>query len=94
MAEQAHLKVRLLPGSSRNEVAGWREDALCIKLTARPVENAANRALIEFLADLLRLKKNQVEIVSGHKSRDKLIRILDVGQADFDSRLRALIGDA
>ena len=84
---QALLKVHVLPRGSKNEVTGRREDALCIKLTAPPVENAANKALIEFIADLLGIKKGQVEIVSGHKSREKTLRISGIGQEEVDGLL-------
>jgi len=85
--DQVLLKVHVLPRGSKNEVTGRREGALCVKLTAPPVENAANKALIEFIADLLGVKKSQVEIVSGHKSREKTLRITGVGQSQLDSRL-------
>ena len=87
VGDQAFLKVHLVPRSSRNEVVGRRGDVVCIKLSAPPVENAANKALIEFVADLLQIKKNQVEIVAGHKSRDKTLRISGVPQSELASRI-------
>ena len=47
------LKVRVQPRASRNEVTGWRDGVLSVRLTAPPVEGAANRACRDFLADLL-----------------------------------------
>ena len=87
MAEEAILRVHVTPRGSRNEATGWRDGKLCVKLTAPPVENAANKALVEFLADLIRVRIKQVEIVSGHKTREKRLRISGIGQAEMDSRL-------
>ena len=85
--DQVLLKVHVLPRGSKNETTGWRDGALRIKLTAPPVENAANKALIELIADLLGVRKSQVEIVSGHRNREKTLRITGVGQSQLDSRL-------
>jgi len=85
--QAAILKVHVLPRGSKNKVTGRREGALCVKLTAPPVENAANKALIEFIADLLEVRKSQVEIVSGHKSREKTLRITGIRQEEVDGLL-------
>ena len=67
------LKVFVLPRSSKNMLAGRHGDALKIKLTAPPVEGAANKMCITFLAQRLGLPKSSLEIVSGHAGRTKLI---------------------
>jgi len=69
------FKVRVQPKSSKNEVWGLYQDALKIKLTAPPVEGKANKALLEFIADWLGIKKSQVEIISGHTGRLKTIKV-------------------
>jgi hypothetical protein len=69
------FKVYLQPRSSRTEIAGLYGDALKIRLTAPPVNNAANRMCIDFLARCLKLPKSSVEIVLGHTGRNKQIRI-------------------
>jgi uncharacterized protein len=83
MAETT-LKIRLTPRGSRNEILGWEGNTLRVKITAPPVEGAANKACIEFIADKLGLKRAQVSIVSGDKSRDKILKI--VGLTDQDVR--------
>lgn len=70
-----YLRVRLQPRSSRNAIDGVQGDCLRLRLTAPPVEDTANKALIEFLSDLLNIKKSSIEIDSGHKSREKRVRI-------------------
>ena len=78
-ATGATFRVRVQPGASENEIVGVQEDALKIKINAPPVKGKANRALIDFLAEKLRVKKSDVEIMSGHTSRIKKIRVLGEG---------------
>jgi len=67
--------VRVIPRSSRSQVAGVKGDALRVKLTAPPVEGAANEALIGFLAERLGVRKSAVSIISGEKNRSKTVRV-------------------
>ena len=83
LIEKVRLKVHLNPRSSRNQVTGWQGDVLSIKLTAPPVEGAANKAAIEFLAECLGIKKSQITLVSGQTSRDKVFEITGVSQSDL-----------
>ena len=93
MAEFADLKVHVQPRASRSEVIGWREDALAIRLTAPPVEGAANKACRDFLAQWLGVKRADVELVSGEKSREKRFRITGLDETALqqliDRRLTA-----
>lgn len=69
------FRVHVQPRSSRNQVVGLHGDALKVKLTAPPVEGAANAACIAFLADALGLPKSALSIVAGHTGRRKAIAI-------------------
>jgi uncharacterized protein len=69
------LSVKLQPRASANEIAGPLGAELRIKVTAPPVEAAANEALIELLADHLDCVRGRVELVRGHKSRHKIVKI-------------------
>lgn len=69
------LIVRVLPRASRNLVVGVEQGAIKIKLTAPPVEGAANAALMEFVADWLGVRKSAVTIVSGEKARHKRVQV-------------------
>jgi uncharacterized protein (TIGR00251 family) len=71
----ATLRVRVIPRAKRNEIAGWREGALVVRLTAPPVEGAANRLLLRFLSRHLGVRPADVVIASGEKSREKVLRI-------------------
>ena len=78
-ATGATFRVRVQPGASKNEIVGVQGDALKIKINAPPVKGKANRALMDFLAGELGMKKSEVEIISGHRSRIKKIKVLGEG---------------
>ena len=65
------FKVFVQPKSSKNMITGIYSDALKIKLTAPPVDGAANKMCIKFLAKCLEVPKTSLEIISGHASRTK-----------------------
>lgn len=81
------IQVKVVPRSSRNQIVGRENDVFKIKLTAPPVEGKANKALREFLAKRLGLAKGGVEIISGERSRQKLVRIHGRSKADVDRLL-------
>jgi len=84
----ATLKVRVIPRAKRNEIAGRREDALVVRLTAPPVEGAANKLLRRFLAERLEVRASDVAIAAGEKSRDKVLRIEGLSQEELTGRLK------
>jgi uncharacterized protein (TIGR00251 family) len=63
------------------------DGGLKIRLTAPPVDGAANEALVKFLAAQLGVAKSNVEIVSGHTSREKIVRVNGISPADMDKIL-------
>jgi len=79
--------VRVIPRSSRNEVVGRQSDALKVKLTAPPVEGAANAALIAFLAEQLGVRKSAVSIIAGERNRNKTVRVEGVTRERVEQAL-------
>jgi uncharacterized protein len=79
--------VRVQPRASRDEVSGVVEGALRIRLRAPALENRANEALCEFLADLLKRPKSAVRILSGEHSRTKRVAIDGVTRQQIESLL-------
>jgi uncharacterized protein (TIGR00251 family) len=71
----ARLKVKVVPGSSRDQIAGWLGDALKINVTAPPERGKANEAVIELVAERLGLPASDVEIVTGHGAPMKELSI-------------------
>ncbi len=82
--EAVTLSVRIQPRASKNELMLLEGGTIKIRLTAPPVDGAANEALARFLADTFSVAKSQVEIVSGHTSKNKIVRISSIDQTDVD----------
>src|SRR5207245_7049262 len=81
------ISIRVQPRASRNAVVGWTGDTLNIRLTAPPVEGAANTACLKFLADLLDVPSSHIEILQGARSRTKVLRITGLTQEEVHARL-------
>ena len=74
------FSVRVQPRASKDEIAGEMGGALKVRLRAPAVEDRANEALVEFLAQLLKTSRAAVRILSGERSRTKRIEIRGVTQ--------------
>ena len=82
------FKVRVVPRSSRTEIVGEHDGALRVRLTAPPVEGAANLALVRLLARALDVSPGAVEIISGKSSRTKTVSIAGFSVAGLERLLR------
>jgi len=77
------VRLHVLPRAKRGELAGLHNGALKIRVMAPPVENAANRAVIEFFSELLCISKSNLKILAGNKSREKVLQIKGLSIVDF-----------
>ncbi|MEF2231052.1 MAG: DUF167 domain-containing protein [Pseudodesulfovibrio sp.] len=77
------MAVWVQPGARKSEVAGLYQDCVRIRLAAPAVDNKANKALLAFVADLLKLKKSQVSIERGHASRKKHLAVESTTEPDW-----------
>jgi hypothetical protein len=84
---QAKLSVKVHPGAKKNAVTALSEGIWEVRVTAPPIQNKANLALIEFLSQSLGLGKSAVTILKGHTSRHKLVLIDGLSQAQVIERL-------
>jgi len=82
-----HLHVR--PGAKRSAIAGVHGARLKVAVKAPPVDGKANAALVEFLADLLRLPRRQVVLESGAAHRDKTVRVVATARVGVAAAIRA-----
>ena len=73
--ESCTIKVRVQPKSSRNQVDGFQDGALRVRVTAAPTESQANAAVIAILAKTLGVSKSRLEIIRGYSSRDKVVSV-------------------
>jgi hypothetical protein len=85
------VDVVLQPRASRNEVTGIQGGRLKIKVTSPPVEGMANKKLCEFLADLLGIGKQRVQVIAGQAARIKRVKISDVSMDEVQRKLMPLL---
>jgi uncharacterized protein (TIGR00251 family) len=78
------IRVKVLPRSSRDEIAGVEDGIVRIKLTAPPVQGKANKALIKLLAKHLGVPKQSIAIVAGERARLKSVAIEGVKLVDLE----------
>ena len=81
------LAVKLQPRASKSEIGGALGEELRIKVTAPPVDAAANEALIRLLAETLDCPRNCVELIRGHTSRHKTIKLHGLEAAAVAAKL-------
>ncbi|MDB6174900.1 MAG: hypothetical protein JWL59_4211 [Chthoniobacteraceae bacterium] len=81
------LRIRVVPNAKRSEVAGVYGEAVRIKIAAPALDGKANEALREFLARRLDLPGRAITLISGEKSRDKIVAIEGVEPAELRIRL-------
>ena len=84
------FEVQVTPGVSLAQIVGFQGGVLKLKVTAPPVEGAANNACIKLLSQVLKLRKSQVKILSGAKSRRKIVLVQDVTRKDLEMRLNSI----
>lgn len=78
------FQIKVTPRSSRCEIAGVQDGVLKLKITAPPVEGKANEECIRCLSEIVGVKRNQITIISGHKSRIKTIVVKDVASRTIE----------
>lgn len=80
---RVRFAVHVQPRASRSEIAGVHGEAVKVRLTAPPVDGAANAALVAFLAEVFCVTRNAVRVVAGEKSRSKVVEIVGVERGDI-----------
>jgi uncharacterized protein len=90
-SEGTILPVRAQPGARRNELRGEQDGQLKVCVTQSPEKGKANKAIVELLAKSLRLKKSQLELLSGETSHQKRFLIRDIDAADLSRRIAEAI---
>lgn len=87
ISEGVLLRVRVQPKASRDSVVVDESGRVRVSLTAPPVDGAANTALVRFMARYLGLKRRQIQLHSGARSRDKSLLLTDCSLTDVVSLL-------
>jgi uncharacterized protein (TIGR00251 family) len=81
------ISLRVHPSATKNEVVGFADGVLHMRVAAPPVKGKANKELIGFLSQLLNVGKSRIAIVRGHTARDKVIAIDGLSQEEVIKRL-------
>lgn len=85
------LQLQVQPGARRNEITGLHGDRLKIKIKAPPVDGAANLEIIRFFAEVLGIRRQEIEITSGESSRQKNLRVQgSLSAEDIRARLQII----
>jgi uncharacterized protein (TIGR00251 family) len=81
------LALKVIPGASRDHIAGWLDNRLKIRVSAAPERGKANKAVVRLLAKALNLPNSSVTIISGITSAKKSVKILGLSEAEVKGRL-------
>jgi uncharacterized protein (TIGR00251 family) len=90
MTPSTRLQLRVSPGASSAGLVGRHGDAWKVRVAAPPEGGRANEAVVRLLADMLELSQRDVEIVSGHSGRDKIVSLTGIDAAEAERRLVAV----
>lgn len=81
-----HVTVRVIPRSSKNSLE-WEQGILKARITAPPVDGAANEALVALLAKRLSLPKRAISIVRGERGRQKVVEIVGITREEVERKI-------
>ena len=87
MPLEARISVKVSPGAAINEVTGYSDGVLQVKVKASPVKGKANRELVAFLSRRLDVSRDRIKIIRGNTSRRKLLAIDGLSQHTAINRL-------
>ena len=83
----AELKVRVIPNARKNELGGYREGELVVRLNAPAIDGKANKAAVEFVSQFLGVARSAVLLVRGERSRHKIFQIVGLERSDLERKL-------
>jgi len=81
------IRLKVVPGSSRDSIAGWLGDRLKVRVCAAPEGGQANEAVRHLLAETLGVHARQIAIIAGQGSPEKTLRIAGLNSKQVAARL-------
>ena len=84
MKKNVILNIKVITNAKKNEVVGSRDGNITIKLNAHPEKGKANKKLVEFLSELLKVKKSNVTILKGATSHIKKVELRDIDEEQLN----------
>jgi uncharacterized protein (TIGR00251 family) len=94
VSASTRLQLRVAPGASRPGIVGRHGTAWKVRVAAAPEGGKANDAVVRLLAETLALSARDIEIVSGHSSRDKTVELSGIDHSETERRLVEASGPA
>ena len=85
------LNIKLVPNSSFNKIIDYTNEYIRIKISAPPIENKANKELIEYASEILKVNKSKIKIISGEKSKLKNLLILDTDLTEITQKIMFML---
>jgi uncharacterized protein (TIGR00251 family) len=85
------IPVRVQPRAAHASIAGAHGGALKLKITAPPVDGEANRACTRMLSDLFRIAPSRIQILNGHKDKNKVFLLEGVSVPEIENRLQEVL---
>ncbi|HIP83224.1 MAG TPA: YggU family protein [Desulfocapsa sulfexigens] len=82
------IRIYVQPRASRNAFIGIHDDAVKLAITAPPVDGKANAAVVKYLASFFRIKKKDLEIISGLQSRRKSLLVTGLSEEEIRARMQ------
>lgn len=83
----ARIRVRVKPRASKDALEGWKDGELIVRLTAPPVDGAANSLLVKLLSKKVGIARSRIRIVSGEKGRSKVVEFEGIALDELKERL-------
>ena len=87
------LRLRVSPGAAGSRVVGRHGEAWRVRVAAPPEGGKANDAALDLLADVLRVPRGRIELVSGRTARDKVVALRGLSADEADARLAEAAGE-
>ena len=82
-----HLKIKVIPGASRNQISGWLGDRLKIRVQAPPESGKANKSVIKLLSEALDIHRRDITISSGNTSQLKTLNIVNLTSDQLSNKI-------
>jgi uncharacterized protein (TIGR00251 family) len=87
--KERRLLIRVTPNAGRNEITGWPEGVLQVKIAAPPEKGKANKELTDFLGQRLGVKRSAITIIKGQTGRNKVLEIEGMSREDMINKLKS-----
>jgi len=85
----AHIKIKLLPRSSKSRIMGMEGEFYRVKVNSPPVDGEANKELVSLISKKLKVPKGSIEIISGRTSRMKVLCVQGIDKETVTRLMQA-----